>query len=91
MGCGGPPRSLGAFYHLVHDAQPELTFDRFVPWATVVLGDFAAVDHELADVHAVFQNLADIQGIEDWSFGEATWSEDRVNVNGVGFPPCTSN
>ena len=43
----------------------------------MVLGDFAAVDHELADVHAVFQNLADIQGIEDWSFGEATWSEDQ--------------
>ena len=72
-----PLEVLARFYHLVHDAQPELTFDRFVPWATVVLGDFAAVDHELADVHAVFQNLADIQGIEDWSFGEATWSEDQ--------------
>ena len=25
----------------------------------------------------VFQNLADIQGIEDWSFGEDPWSEDQ--------------
>jgi hypothetical protein len=68
---------MARFYQLVHAEQPELTFDRFVPWATVVLSDFAAVDHELADVGEVFQNLADIQGIEDWSFGEAPWSEDQ--------------
>ena len=72
-----PLEVLSRFYHLVHSDQPELSFDRFVPWATVVLGDFAAVDHELADVHQVFQNLADIQGIEDWSFGEEPWSEDQ--------------
>ena len=42
-----------------------------------MLSDFAAVDHELADVGEVFQNLADIQGIEDWSFGEAPWTEDQ--------------
>jgi len=72
-----PLEVMARFFHLVHEDQPELTFDRFVPWASVVLSDFAAVDHELADVHAVFQNLADIQGIEDWSFGEEPWSEDQ--------------
>ena len=72
-----PLEVMARFYQLVHAEQPELTFDRFVPWATVVLSDFAAVDHELADVGEVFQNLADIQGIEDWSFGEAPWSEDQ--------------
>ena len=72
-----PLEVLARFYHLVHNDQPELDFDRFVPWATVVLSDFAAVDHELADIHNVFQNLADIQGIEDWSFGEESWSEDQ--------------
>ena len=72
-----PLEVMARFFHLVHGDQPELTFDRFVPWATVVLSDFAAVDHELADVHTVFQNLADIQGIEDWSFGEEPWSEDQ--------------
>jgi len=72
-----PLEVLARFYHLVHNDQPELGFDRFVPWATVVLSDFAAVDHELADIHNVFQNLADIQGIEDWSFGEESWSEDQ--------------
>ena len=72
-----PLEVMARFYQLVHAEQPELTFDRFVPWATVVLSDFAAVDHELANVGEVFQNLADIQGIEDWSFGEAPWSEDQ--------------
>ena len=30
---------LARFYLLVHEEQPELAFDRFVPWATVVLND----------------------------------------------------
>ena len=72
-----PLEVMARFYQIVQAEQPDLTFDRFVPWATVVLSDFAAVDHELADVGNVFQNLADIQGIEDWSFGEAPWSEDQ--------------
>ena len=72
-----PLEILARFYLLVHEEQPDMTFDRFVSWATVVLNDFAAVDHELAEVNHVFQNLADIQGIEDWSFGEAPWSEDQ--------------
>ena len=72
-----PLEVLARFFHLMNSDQPELTFDRFVPWATVVLSDFAAVDHALADVNVVFQNLADIQGIEDWSFGERPWSEDQ--------------
>ena len=72
-----PLEVMARFYQLVHAEQPDLTFDRFVPWASVVIADFAAVDHELAEVEKVFQNLADIQGIEDWSFGEAQWSEDQ--------------
>ena len=72
-----PLEVLARFYRIVVADQPEMTFERFVPWATVVLGDFASVDHELGDVDMVFQNLADIQGIEDWSFGEEPWSEDQ--------------
>ena len=93
LGCGGPTRGLGAFLPVVHALNLELTFDRFVPWATVVLSDFAAVDHELADVHAVFQNLADIQGIEDWSFGEARGpkTKKRLSANGAVCPLCMPN
>ena len=88
-----PLEILARFYLLVHEEQPDMTFDRFVSWATVVLNDFAAVDHELAEVNHVFQNLADIQGIEDWSFGEAPWSEDQkpLNDNGVVSPSCTKS
>ena len=77
MTAADPLEVLARFYRIVVADQPEMTFERFVPWATVVLGDFASVDHELGDVDMVFQNLADIQGIEDWSFGEDPWSEDQ--------------
>ena len=72
-----PLEVLARFFQLVQEEQPGLTFDRFVPWATVVLNDFAAVDHAEENVEVAFQNLADIQGIEDWSFGEQPWSEDQ--------------
>ena len=72
-----PLEVLVRLHRVVGTSEDALPFDRFVPWAKVVLDDFAAVDHELADVGKVFQNLADIQGIEDWSFGEQTWSEDQ--------------
>lgn len=73
------PLEIVARMHRIHlrEDQP-LPFDRFVPWATVVLNDFAAVDHELADVDRVFRNLEAIQGIEDWSFHEKPWSADQV-------------
>lgn len=72
-----PLEVLVRLHRVVGTSEDVLPFDRFVPWAKVVLDDFAAVDHELAEVGKVFQNLADIQGIEDWSFGEETWSEDQ--------------
>ena len=31
-----PLEVMARFFHLVHEEQPELTFDRFVPWATAV-------------------------------------------------------
>ncbi|MDA0729232.1 MAG: PD-(D/E)XK nuclease family protein [Bacteroidetes bacterium] len=72
-----PLEVMARMHRLMKDLDGAMGFDRFVPWASVVLQDFASVDHELADVDKVFQNLADIQGIEDWSFGEAPWSEDQ--------------
>lgn len=77
LAAADPLEVLARMYRLIQEEDDAPTFDRFVPWATVVLSDFAAVDHELSDVHNVFQNLADIQGIEDWSFGEPALSEDQ--------------
>ena len=72
-----PLEVIARLFGMLKEEGEEVDFDRFVPWATVVLSDFSAVDHELKDVDEVFRNLADIQGIEDWSFGEEPWSEDQ--------------
>ena len=72
-----PLEVLVRMHRVVGSSEDTMPFDRFVPWAKVVLDDFAAVDHELAEVGTVFQNLADIHGIEGWSFGEERWSEDQ--------------
>ena len=86
-----PLEVLARFYHLVHDAQPELTFDRFVPWATVVLGDFAAVDHEL-NTHAVFQNLPTSKGSNIGALGgDVVRRPKAFERHRRRLPPCTSN
>lgn len=51
------------------DSGPR-TFDAFMPWGRIALRDFNEIDQHLLDAQSVFQNLCDIEGIEDWSFGD---------------------
>lgn len=46
------------------------TFEAFMPWGRIALRDFNEIDQHLLDAQSVFQNLCDIEGIEDWSFGD---------------------
>ncbi len=48
----------------------ERTFESFMPWGQIALRDFNEIDQHLLDAQNVFQNLCDIEGIEDWSFGD---------------------
>lgn len=50
--------------------QPNRSFDAFMPWGRIALRDFNEIDQHLLDAQRVFQNLCDIEGIEDWSFGD---------------------
>lgn len=47
------------------------SFTAFMPWGQIALRDFNEIDQHLLDAQAVFQNLCDIEGIEDWSFGNS--------------------
>ena len=51
------------------DSGPR-TFNAFMPWGRIALRDFNEIDQHLLDAQSVFQNLCDIEGIEDWSFGD---------------------
>ena len=51
------------------DSGPR-TFEAFMPWGRIALRDFNEIDQHLLDAQSVFQNLCDIEGIEDWSFGD---------------------
>ena len=50
------------------DSGPR-TFEAFMPWAGL-LRDFNEIDQHLLDAQSALQNLCDIEGIEDWSFGD---------------------
>ena len=46
------------------------TFQSFMPWGRIALRDFNEIDQHLLDASKVFQNLCDIEGIEEWSFAD---------------------
>ena len=51
-------------------SKGEKSFQAFMPWGQIALRDFNEIDQYLKDAQTVFQNLCDIEGIEDWSFGD---------------------
>lgn len=58
------------------DGPDERSFESFMPWGQIALRDFNEIDQHLLDAQNVFQNLCDIEGIEDWSFGDEASLKD---------------
>ncbi len=48
--------------------KETIGFTAFGHWGRIALRDFNEIDQHLLDPSAVFQNLCDIEGIEEWSF-----------------------
>jgi ATP-dependent helicase/nuclease subunit B len=46
----------------------SIGFTAFGQWGRIALRDFNEIDQYLLDPKAVFKNLCDIEGIEEWSF-----------------------
>jgi hypothetical protein len=54
----------------MEDLADPRSFQSFMPWGRIALRDFNEIDQHLLDAPNVFQNLCDIEGIEDWSFAD---------------------
>jgi RecB family exonuclease len=50
------------------EQEKTISFSDFGHWGRIALRDFNEIDQHLLDYRAVFQNLCDIEGIEEWSF-----------------------
>ncbi|MDO9261219.1 MAG: PD-(D/E)XK nuclease family protein [Flavobacteriaceae bacterium] len=60
---------LFEFYHIYknnYKKEPD-TFDQFYEWATIALNDFNEIDRHLISPNTIFQNLSDLNRIEDWT------------------------
>ena len=54
-----------------HQSSAEArSFQSFMPWGRIALRYFNEIDQHLLDASRVFQNLCDIEGIEEWSFAD---------------------
>lgn len=53
-------------YKLNCKKEPD-SFDQFYEWATVALNDFNEIDRHLISPTTIFQNLSDLNRIEDWT------------------------
>jgi len=67
------------------DKEP---FDKFSKWGHLMIGDFNEIDRYLVDAKQIYQNLADIKEIENWSLGEEKLSPTQQNyldfMGGIG-------
>jgi len=52
----------------VYKQHQDLSFERFYSWGQILLNDFDEVDRNLVDTDKLYQNLKDLQDIEE-SFG----------------------
>lgn len=60
---------LFEFYNIYKDNYKEEidSFDKFYEWATIALNDFNEIDRHLISPKTIFQNLSDLNRIEDWN------------------------
>lgn len=60
---------LFEFYRIykINCQQEPLTFDQFYEWASIALKDFNEIDRHLIPPETIFQNLSDIDRIQDWN------------------------
>ncbi len=57
------------FYDIYKKYTPKDpdSFDKFYEWASVVLNDFNEIDRHLVNPTTIFQNLSDLNRIQDWN------------------------
>lgn len=58
------------------DKEP---FDKFSKWGHLMIQDFNEIDRYLVDARQIYQNLANIKEIENWSLGSEKLSETQKN------------
>jgi ATP-dependent helicase/nuclease subunit B len=63
------------------EVASKLGFQSFMHWGKMALRDFNEIDQHLLDANQVFQNLCDIEDIEEWSFD----SEENLKPGQLQF------
>jgi ATP-dependent helicase/nuclease subunit B len=63
---------LFIFYkvYVSYDREKAESFDEFLKWAKIILGDFDEIDRYLIEPKNIFKDLKDIKDIDNWSFGD---------------------
>lgn len=63
---------LFLFYkvYISYDREKAESFDEFLKWAKIILGDFDEIDRYLIEPKSIFKDLKDIKDIDNWSFSD---------------------
>ncbi|AQG79521.1 PD-(D/E)XK nuclease family protein [Spirosoma montaniterrae] len=57
---------LFELYDVFKDIDPQVEFEQFIGWATVLLADFDRIDQYLVDPHELFSYLTAAKALERW-------------------------
>lgn len=74
---------LVQFYQVYCKIEKENSepFDSFIKWAPTLLADFNEIDHYLAEPKIIFQDLANIKSIDNWSFNTDELTDIQTNFS----------
>ncbi len=58
-------------------SEADESFDEFLSWGSILVSDYDEIDRYMLSSDQVFQNLADIKDLENWSFSNAELSKGQ--------------
>lgn len=73
-------RALLILYRIhlnVISEDEQTSFDEFLSWGDLLISDFNEIDRYLIDAESIFNNLADIKEIENWSFNSEELTDSQ--------------
>jgi hypothetical protein len=74
---------LFELYDVFKEIDPQVEFEQFIGWASVLLADFGRIDQYLVDPHELFSYLTAAKALERWQVDRPSSAKPIVETPGT--------
>ena len=68
---------LFELFDVFKEIDPNVTFEKFITWATTLLNDFDKIDQYLVDAKALFSYMSEAKALERWQMQLGESQKDK--------------